>query len=343
MYLTATAYNFLHNSSIQNPTVLETYINNFTNNGVISHDLLYIPITVNVTLLSCPPGFTLIGDPPRCSCSSVLLNFNVECALDIGASYIAWSKLMWIGAKDYSIIIASSCPIDNCKMGRKHINLQDNPNAQCAFNHAGVLCGGCKENYSLAIGSSHCIHCPSNNNVALVIFFAAAGFLLVIFVWALNLTVTQGMINGLMFYANIVWAYQNAFFPQQPKGIMIFLKIFIAWLNLDFGIQTCFYNGLDMHGKTWLQFVFPFYTATIFLAGVHYSSKLSKICGNRSVPTLATLLFLSYAKLLRTIITILRLADLKVYPEGYVTKVWALDGNLTVSYTHLTLPTILRV
>ena len=100
MYLTATAYNFLHDSSIQNPTVLETYINNFTNNGVISHDLLYIPITVNVTLLSCPPGFTLIGDPPRCSCSSVLLNFNVECALDIGASYIAWSKLMWIGAKD---------------------------------------------------------------------------------------------------------------------------------------------------------------------------------------------------------------------------------------------------
>ena len=83
---------------------------------------------------------------------------------------------------------------------------------------------------------------------------------------------------------------------------------------------------------------FSIYTATIFLAGVHYSSKLSKICGNRSVPTLATLLFLSYAKLLRTIITILRLADLKAYPEGNVTKVWALDGNLTYgSHKHILL------
>ena len=127
--------------------------------------------------------------------------------------------------------------------------LQDNPNAQCTFNHAGVLCGGCKENYSLAIGSSHCIHCPSNNNMTLLIFFAAAGFLLVIFVWALNLTVTQGMINGLMFYANIVWAYQNAFFPQQPKGIMIFLKM--LGLILISGSKPAF--TMDMHCKTWFS------------------------------------------------------------------------------------------
>ena len=224
------------------------------------------------------------------------------------------------------------CPIDICKMGEKNINLQKDPDAQCAYNHAGVLCGSCQKGYSLAIGSSHCIRCPNNNNLALLIFFAAAGFLLVIAISVFNLTVTQGTINGLMFYANIVWAYQNAFFPHHPTGISAFLKTLLAWLNLDFGIETCFYNGMDMYGKVWLQFIFPFYIAAIFLLGAHYSSRLSKILGDRSVPTLATLLFLSYAKLLHTVIASFRLADLKTYPHGQIIRVWALDGNLTYSH-----------
>ena len=36
-------------------------------------------------------------------------------------------------------------------------------------------------------------------------------------------------------------------------------SVFLALLNLDFGIETCFYNGMDAYGKTWLQFVIPVY------------------------------------------------------------------------------------
>ena len=35
--------------------------------------------------------------------------------------------------------------------------------------------------------------------------------------------------------------------------------IFIARLNLDFGIETCLYYELDTYTKAWLQFVFPVY------------------------------------------------------------------------------------
>ena len=72
--------------------------------------------------------------------------------------------------------------------------------------------------------------------------FAAAGVLLVFFISALNLTVTQGMVNGLIFYANIVWTnYQSILFPQvESEPVLVFLKTFIAWFNLDFGIQVCF-------------------------------------------------------------------------------------------------------
>ena len=98
---------------------------------------------------------------------------------------------------------------------------------QCAFNHAGRLCGSCKANYSVAIGSSHHIYCHNSNGVALLIFFAAAGFLLVLFIGILNLTVAEfeGMINGFIFYANIIWKYQSILFP---KNKLFYLKTFIA-------------------------------------------------------------------------------------------------------------------
>ena len=56
--------------------------------------------------------------------------------------------------------------------------------------------------------------------------------------------------------ANIVGANQSAFYPS---GNIHFLRVFISWLNLDLGIETCFFDGMDAYVKTWLQFVFPIY------------------------------------------------------------------------------------
>ena len=178
--------------------------------------------------------------------------------------------------------LSKSCLQDLCISDVVDVDLEagtDSDN-QCAFNHAGRSCGGCKDGYSIAIGSSHCIHCPNNDNLALIIFFAAAGFLLVFFVCISNLTVSQGYINGLIFYANIVRAYQNVLLPSVNYRMLTFLKVFITWLNLDFGIETCFVKGLNSYTKTWLQFVFPLYTAGMFFVGVRYSRKLSKLVGS---------------------------------------------------------------
>ena len=57
------------------------------------------------------------------------------------------------------------------------------------------------------------------------------------------------MINGLIFFANIVWTYQSVLFPDQIPSELIFLKIFIAWLNLDFEIEMCFINNLNAFGS----------------------------------------------------------------------------------------------
>ena len=96
----------------------------------------------------------------------------------------------------------------------------------------------------------------SNLYLLLLIEFALAGLALVVFLIFCNLTVTEGMINGIVFYANIVHINRSIFFPS-TKGNL--LTVFIAWLNLDLGIDTCFYEGMDAYAKAWLQFVFPTY------------------------------------------------------------------------------------
>ena len=190
-------------------------------------------------------------------------------------------------------------------------------------------------NFSLAIGSSRCIECSNSHNVVLLLAFGAAGFCLVFFILALNLTVTQGHINGFIFYSNIVWAYKNLVIslPLEVQGhnLQFILKVFVAWLNLDLGVETCFFDGLDAYWKTWLQFLFPFYIwaiAGVIIVACRYSPRLTNIIGSRAVPLLATLFLLSYMKLLRAIIDATLVAVITQYPQNTYTIVWYLDGNL---------------
>ena len=339
---------YLTSTSESQPTVrerlgrrdkLKSDIAAYKSRGVIYESLLTTPIFLNITLLPCPRGFSLSGEPPRCNCYVLLQlrQYDINCSVN---GTISWSGLLWIGTEDDSTLdVSYSCPVDYCKQGFKTVNFENNDTSDmCAFNHAGRLCGGCRSGYSLAIGSSHCIHCHKNYNLALFIFFAAAGLLLVLFISALNLTVTQGTINGITFYANIFWSYQNILLPQRDKNYLFrFLRCFMAWLNLDFGIQTCFIKGLNAFWKTWLQYLFPLYIWTIaglIIVGAKYSSKLTKLFGNRAVSVLATLFLLSYTKLLKVIIDSLGFTPIKVFDNNtnYTLTVWSLYGNYTYGH-----------
>ena len=96
-----------------------------------------------------------------------------------------------------------------------------------------------KEGFSQVLGSSRCFEC-SNDYLSLLIPFAIAGIVLL---FVLNLTVSVGTINGLIFYANIVKINETIFFPPGNNSA------FISWLNLDLGIETCFYDRMNSLGK----------------------------------------------------------------------------------------------
>ena len=105
---------------------------------------------------------------------------------------------------------------------------------------------------------------------------------------------------------------------------------FCFGINLDVGIETCFYNGLDAYVKTWLQFVFPLYIWFLVITIIvlsHYYTLAARLSGRNAVPVLATLFLLSYAKLLRIIIAVFQSTELE-YSDKLVRVVWLYDGNV---------------
>ena len=213
-------------------------------------------LTVRFKVAQCPPGFELSHTQPTCICTQRLRPFTNDCR--IKDRTIKRDNEFWIGYTDdgdsKGLILHSHCPFDYCSSNTMYLAV-DNSDKQCSNNRSGLLCGQCSQPFSLALGSSRCLQC-SDNYLWLLLAFAVAGVLLVLLLLILNLTVAAGTINGLVFYANVLAVNSATFLQPHTTNI---LTVFIAWINLDLGIETCFYDGMDTYDKTWLQFVFPLY------------------------------------------------------------------------------------
>ena len=286
-------------------------------------------LTIRVHLLPCPIGFQLSA--ATCICDSTIQPYTNSCSASDGIIKRSSSDNFWIGVvyrnNSYvGLIVHANCPFDYCRNEKTSINL-NNSDSQCSFNRTGILCGACVRGLSLTLGTSHCSQC-SSTFVLLLLPLVLAGVLLIMLLLLLKLTVAVGTINGLIFYANIVAVKSSIFFPDNNSFSIS--KLFISWLNLDLGITTCFYNGMDAYAKVWLQFLFPAYVWLMMGAMItasHYSSRAAQLFGRNPVAVLSTLLLLSYAKMLRTIIAIFSFTFIQ-YPDKHREAVWLYDGNV---------------
>ena len=313
-----------------------------------------IPLSVNVTLLKCPIGFTLSNSSDQCVCEERLQKYTSRCDISNLEITRTASDDFWVGVDNTNgtegLILHPHCPFDYCTPDTVNFTLGNAStitvcttenketvangsdtndtkgiDAQCNYNRSGLLCGKCQKGFSVVFGSSKCLKC-SNSYLSLLIAFALAGIVLVVFLLMLKLTVSVGTINGLIFYANIVSVNRAQLFPSGETNI---LTVFIAWVNLDLGIETCFFDGMDAYSKAWLQYAFPVYVwalvGAVILASRH-STRIARSLGTNPVAVLATLFLLSYAKLLRSIINPLYVTFLK-YPSD-TKEVWLVDGNI---------------
>ena len=296
-------------------------------------DFFYLPVFVKVNLLACPVGFQLVRG--RCVCHKILLDNMIDtCFFSNGTGLILRPVPYWIGLPNDTnspILIHLYCPCDYCQS--KDINITaEYPDTQCQYQRSGVLCGSCRDGLSMILGSSECRNC-SNIYLITIAIFIVCGMALIATLTQLNMTVSVGSLNGLILLANFLQANHTTFLPtniSDTSAYITFLSVFIAWLNLDLGISMCFFDGLTTYIKTWLQFVFPLYI--LALVGVmiitsNYSTRMTRLLGNNAVSVLATLILLSYTKILRIFITAFSFTTL-TGSQDYHSVVWLADGNI---------------
>ena len=201
----------------------------------LEYHVLFQQFSIVATMKSCPIGFELSLEL-GCVCSpNIVAHKSISC--NFSTYSINRMQDIWLLAKlesnssRYYIIIHEHCPFDYCRRDSEalHIHLE-NPDDQCAFNRAGILCGTCRANFSQILGNSECRQCRHTTILLIIPGAIAAGIVLVILLMLLDLTVSTGLLNGIIFYANIVQMNRNLFFP--PSTGSKFLKVFIAWLNL---------------------------------------------------------------------------------------------------------------
>ena len=302
------------------------------------------PTVVEVKLLPCEPGFTLMSSSStggmECGCSLFLTSHGVVC--DASDGTVTRTKTNWIGVYNNTLpALASTCPLDYCNNNISKLSLT-RPGDLCNGGRTGIICGHCHGNLSVIFGSSKCQVCSDMWLITLVMF-AVLGVLLVAALFFLNLTVTQGTLYGLIFYANIIHVNTSIFFSQ---SILRPLQVIVSLVNLDLGIPLCFYDGMDDADKAGLQFVFPAYLLILTMTVIvlcHYCLQRSPatssmscfhrfpiIIGERAVGVLSTLIYLSYSKLLRTVIAVFTYSTVHL-PSGDM-YVWFYDGN--VEYLH---------
>ena len=282
--------------------------------------------TFYIQQLPCPLGFIKLNGICQCYPSFKLFGIT-NC--DINTQTILRPENTWISAvNNNSYYISKHCPFHYCLQYPSHFNLST-PDSQCQFNRSGLLCGHCQHGLSTVFGSSYCKQC-SSLYLTLIIPIGIAGLLLVLLLFLLNLTVTDGSINAFIFYVNIISINSTVFFPYQHTVSPAY--IFISLANLDLGIQTCFYNGMDDYAKMWLQLTFPFYLiflATLLIITSRYSTTIQRLTANRALPVLATLFLLSYTKILRTVSSVLFFySSITHLPSQHTTQVWSVDANI---------------
>ena len=286
-----------------------------------------------VKLMACPIGFSLQESKKCCYCDTVLTEFISISSCNLDEGTVLRPANSWISGdtvnNTHVYDVSTCCPFDYCLPHASHLN-PSNPDLQCQYRRSGILCGHCQKGLSTVFGTHQCEQC-SNLHLCIIVPIMIAGIILVTCLFKFNLTITYGTLNSFILYVNIININSNIFFSNCHGS---FICILASLLNLDLGIKTCFYDGMDDYEKMWLQMLFPFYLVMIAFAliiGSRYSARIQRLTAQRALPVLATLFLLSYTKLLQAVSTVLFLySPITHLPSKHTTLVWSTDANVTI-------------
>ena len=324
-------YWFLPGDNVAEPVQASIFGSNSTNVSIVLYSITSsASSTVYIELQDCLYGFKFQNN--SCVCSPDIQQGHdqfddsfVGCNQTTG--YITVPRFFWLGMTPVNKYTLHSCIKDYCTQGAVSFRGEENIDTQCDNNRTGILCGQCAGELSIVFGSNRCLTCSTDARIfGFILLFILMGIVLVVAIAFLNFTVTEGYLNGVIFYSNIISFFIPTLAPFIGKATIIF--IFISWINFNPGVETCIYNGMDSLARTGLRFLFPLYLfflmfVIVFLA--RHSKRISK-AGFSATRAFATLLLLCYTSIATTCVELLSFIRIHGPSGTYVG--WRTDPNV---------------
>ena len=324
----------------------------------------------NTKFSKCPLGFILNSSLGICTCSHAIRVFSrenhVQMICNINQNIIS-RKYQWAGSLTVEYpkgkrtttfgISRSFLNYDLFETGESVFYMNTSgvyiasvdgkyPRPICYHTRSGPLCGGCKKEHgkstSVMFGSIKCGTC-SSLWLWTIPLYAIAGLMLVVVLFKLRLTLTNGTLNAVIFYAHaanigIMQGFQYITDEKVVWPFVSILKVFLSMLNLNLGFPLCFFHEMDELWKAGLSLLFPMYLLMIILAIAcvsHFSVRLSNDISQSSIQVIVTIVHLSFVKLLSALNDVFAYTivyiDIETMPPLHL---WLHDGNIIYGKRH---------
>ena len=304
---------------------------------------------MTVSLTNCSNGFLYNASAAHCECDPKFKDFSDLVRCSETYANISIKNDVWFGNLDGSTqlgndtdnYVADFCLSIDCNIthsqGRESewvvVNTSD-LDTQCpqGGNRGGLFCGRCREGFSVMLGTSRCTECRGNTGVTWIILFALLGIFLLAAIAFLNVNVSDGWINGVILYANIYTIFSGTLISRRVAFPTRFNVYFLfSWLSLQWGIETCLYEGMTPLAHNGLELVFPIYLVLLVLTTVLISrwsvkEKWRKLFGN-PLKVIATLLLLTFSAFMGVCIRLLGFSVISTFSHQHHIR-WLLDSNV---------------
>ena len=249
-----------------------------------------IGFSFKVTVDACPPGFYLDDKSQSCNCA-----FNTDkqyvgmdaCNLTLVRAYR--SEGYWIGyeannTETEDSLLSGYCPRGFCSSAKKILlpgkaDREELDQLICSGSRTGILCGRCKENFSIHFHSLD-YKCKPNDLCSIGwIFYLISEIIPVTIIFLLimffNIPFTSGLVNGFIFYCQVISVVQfqsldlitYADFTEEVHKIisLVYLSFSLEMFVHD-ELSYCLWNSAKAIDLLSFKFLTLFYALFLVLS-----------------------------------------------------------------------------
>ena len=206
-----------------------------------------------ISLKRCYPGFEQKDGKETCSCLEGKPGI-ANCTAD--AKNVFLRRGYWGGMVDKKFV-TYPCPPNHCnEYVSNNSAFEFDSGTICTDNRIGssVLCGGCKENCSVTLGSEKCEQCSNTDLWVLLVFFIVTT-LLVLLVLRIEVNIFTTYLNTWLYSFQII-----LYLVQEGQSLDPFISFVIGLANLRLNMRdggVCLFDGMNNLQRLGINYLLP--------------------------------------------------------------------------------------